>query len=104
MDRFYITLLYNIIILLSFSYLDFSILQDEDEKDYSPNSFIQIVGHSIHARIKPTRRMLAIDCDGGMYLGRKMFLEITTTGRFISHQYNEITSQWNEIDLLASFC
>ena len=87
---------------------DMSIIEEADAAGRLHTEFIQVVGHSVadcyrkyrgslehppadspgceKGLVRRTKDMNAVCVDGGMYLGARTFLEITSNGAFISYE------------------
>ncbi len=112
---------------------DMSIIEKADMDGQLHTDFIQVVGHSVadcykmyrgtlehpppestgceKGLVRRTKDMNAVCVDGGMYLGARTFLEISSQGTFISYERDihdsdgdEDTSEYNMRNLTQEVC
>jgi hypothetical protein len=82
------------------TWTDYSIFQQQE----SIPIFHQIVGHSIHDRIRTSRYLSVIDVDMGMqYSKRRGFLKINENAKFLAYEKNN-NGIWKSRDLSQNVC
>jgi hypothetical protein len=84
------------------TWTDFSIFLSQQQE--SIPIFHQIVGHSIHDRIRTSNFLSVIDVDMGMqYSKRRGFLKINENAKFLAYEKNN-NGQWKTRDLSRNVC
>lgn len=84
------------------TWTDFSIFLSQQQE--SIPIFHQIVGHSIHDRIRVSNFLSVIDVDMGMqYSKRRGFLKINENAKFLAYEKNN-NGQWKTRDLSQNVC
>jgi len=82
------------------TWTDFDVFMKQD----TIPKFHQIVGHSIHDRIRVSRYLNAIDVDLGMTHSKKRgFLKIDNNGKFLAYEKNK-NKKWYYRDLSKAIC
>jgi len=84
------------------TWTDFSIFLSQQQE--SLPIFHQIVGHSIHDRIRCSRYLSVVDVDMGMQYSKKRgFLKINENAKFLAYEKNN-NGQWKTRDLSKNVC